>query len=59
MKIEQEDSLNEAPTTKQIGAIYRLAKRLNYDITEPYMPTTRWEARDLIYQLLQDLRKRK
>ncbi len=42
-----EDSWSEAPTTAQVRSIMRAARILRLDITEPGMPTNRWEARRL------------
>lgn len=59
MKIEQGSSLNERPTPRQVRAIARLCTVLG--ISEPLeeRPSNRWEARDLIYDLLQEVKAKK
>ena len=57
-KIEQASSWNESPTPEQIRAIVRLCCALK--IKEPLEdgPTTRLEARNLLYQLKAYLREK-
>ena len=56
-KILPESSLNEPPTTAQLQSIRRAIKILNsggppyVDLLEPDMPSNRWEARNLQYDL--------
>jgi len=50
-KILPESSWNEPPTTSQLQSIFRAARILNIDLTEPDMPTTRLEARNLQHSL--------
>ena len=56
LKILPESSWNEPPTTEQLQAIFRAAKILNLELTEPDIPTTRWEARRLQYELWNQVR---
>ena len=55
-KIQPTSSWTLPPTGKQISAITRLAQQLG--ITEPIenKPTTRWEARQLLWELEQKRR---
>ena len=55
-KIQPASSWTLPPTGKQISAITRLAQQLG--ITEPIenKPTTRWEARQLLWELEQKRR---
>ncbi len=50
-KIYPASSMNLPPTHKQIRAITKLATQLGISDPIENDPRTRWEARDLIYQL--------
>ncbi len=57
--IEQGSSWNDPPTDDQVKRIMWYARILRLDITERDMPSNRLEARNMIYQLRDDLRNRK
>lgn len=57
MLFQSNSSLNERPTAGQIRAITRLAMALKLPVEE-YRPSTRWEARDLQFDLLNRIRRR-
>ena len=47
----QASTWNRYPTASQLFALKRAWRILNYDYTERDIPRTRWEARNVIYDL--------
>lgn len=57
-RIELGSSWLDPPTDQNIRRIYWYAKVLNRDLTEADMPTNKLEARNTIYQLRADLKRK-
>lgn len=47
---------NKYPTASQLSSLKRAWRILNYDYTERDLPWTRWEARNVIYDLWNKVR---
>ena len=47
----QASSWNDYPTDEQFRDLRQLWRILNYDYTEADIPTTRWQARNILYEL--------
>ena len=50
-------SWNDYPTLSQLLDLRRAWMKLNYDYTEADIPETRWEARNLQYELWGKVRR--
>lgn len=57
-RIEQTSSWNDSPTTEQVRCIMWYGRVLRLDITERDMPSSRLEARNMLYQLRADLKRK-
>ncbi|KKM83676.1 hypothetical protein LCGC14_1306880 [marine sediment metagenome] len=55
-KYEEDASWNERPTDDQLRSIRRAWRILGYDFTEEDIPPTRWEARNLQFDLWAQVR---